>query len=125
MKTYVPKKDDIQREWWIVDAEGKTLGRLATEVAARLRGKHKPSFTPHLDTGDHVVIVNADKIEMTGRKLEQKMYRRHSGYPGGQRYPSRRARNMAGRHRGRKGEKPGGALHNAGSHGECTLRGKP
>ena len=83
MKTYVPKKDDIQREWWIVDADGKTLGRVATEVAARLRGKHKPSFTPHLDTGDHVIIVNADKVELTGRKLEQKMYRRHSGYPGG------------------------------------------
>lgn len=83
MRTYVPKADEIRREWWIVDAEGKVLGRLATEVATRLRGKHKPMFTPFLDTGDHVVVVNAEKIVLTGHKLEQKMYRKHSGYPGG------------------------------------------
>lgn len=83
MKTYVPKKDDIQRDWWVVDAEGKTLGRLATEVASRLRGKHKPTFVPYLDTGDHVVVVNAERIVLTGQKMKQKMYRRHSGYPGG------------------------------------------
>lgn len=83
MKTYVPKRDEIRRDWWLVDAEGKTLGRLATEIASRLRGKHKPAFTPFLDTGDHVVVVNAGKIVMTGRKMEQKLYRRHSGYPGG------------------------------------------
>jgi large subunit ribosomal protein L13 len=83
MKTYVPKKGDIRRDWWVVDADGLTLGRLATEVASRLRGKHKPSFTPFLDTGDHVIVVNAEKVNLTGRKLEQKMYRRHSGYPGG------------------------------------------
>jgi len=83
MKTYVPKKAEIQRAWWVVDADGMTLGRVATEVATRLRGKHKPSFTPFLDTGDHVIIVNAEKVVLTGRKLEQKFYRRYSGYPGG------------------------------------------
>ena len=83
MSTYVPKLADIKNEWWIVDAEGLTLGRLATEVASRLRGKHKPTFTPHLDTGDHVVVVNAEKVVLTGNKLLDKRYRRHSGYPGG------------------------------------------
>ncbi len=83
MKTYVPKQGEIQRSWWLVDAKGLTLGRLATEVATRLRGKHKPTFTPFLDTGDHVIVVNAEKIVLTGRKMDQKLYRRHSGYPGG------------------------------------------
>ena len=83
MKTYVPKQGEIQRGWWLVDAGGKTLGRLATVVASHLRGKHKPMFTPFLDTGDHVIVVNADKIVLTGKKMEQKIYRRHSGYPGG------------------------------------------
>lgn len=83
MKTYVPKQAEIHRDWWIVDADGLTLGRLATEVALRLRGKHKPTFTPFLDTGDHVIVINAEKIQLTGRKLEFKKYRRHSGYPGG------------------------------------------
>jgi large subunit ribosomal protein L13 len=83
MKTYVPKAGEIDRHWWVVDAEGMVLGRLATEVASRLRGKHKPTFSPFLDTGDHVVVVNAEKVVLTGRKLEQKLYRRHSGYPGG------------------------------------------
>lgn len=83
MRTYVPKASEIRRDWWLVDAEGMILGRLATEVATRLRGKHKPMFIPFLDTGDHVVVVNAEKIVLTGRKLEQKLYRRHSGYPGG------------------------------------------
>ena len=83
MKTYVPKLAEISRDWWLVDAQGLTLGRLATEVALRLRGKHKPTFTPFLDTGDHIIVVNAEKVELTGRKLETKMYRRHSGYPGG------------------------------------------
>ncbi len=83
MKTYVPKLGEIQRNWWLVDAEGITVGRLASEVAVRLRGKHKPSFTPFLDTGDHVVVVNADKLVFTGAKLKNKMYRRYSGYPGG------------------------------------------
>lgn len=83
MFTYVPKSGDLQRSWWLVDAEGLTLGRLATEVASRLRGKHRPQFTPFLDTGDHVVVVNADKVVLTGRKLANKLYRRHSGYPGG------------------------------------------
>ena len=83
MKTYVPKQAEISRDWWLVDAQGLTLGRLATEVALRLRGKHKPTFTPFLDTGDHIIVVNAKKVALTGRKLETKMYRRHSGYPGG------------------------------------------
>ena len=83
MRTYVPKASEIRRDWWLVDAEGMILGRLATEVATRLRGKHKPMFSPFLDTGDHVVVVNAEKIVLTGRKLDQKLYRRHSGYPGG------------------------------------------
>jgi len=83
MSTYVPKLAEISNDWWIVDAEGLTLGRLATEVASRLRGKHKPSFTPFLDVGDHVVVVNAEKIVLSGRKLQDKVYRRHSGYPGG------------------------------------------
>ena len=83
MKTYVPKRDEITRDWWIVDASGIALGRLATQVATHLRGKHKPTFTPFLDTGDHVVVINADKLVLTGAKLQNKMYRRHSGYPGG------------------------------------------
>ena len=82
-KTINPSIDSINRQWYLVDAENQTLGRLATEVAAVLRGKNKPYFTPHLDTGDFVVIVNAEKIQVTGRKGTQKLYRRHSGRPGG------------------------------------------
>lgn len=83
MTTYVPKKGEIRRDWWVVDAQGLTLGRLATAVATRLRGKHKVSYTPFLDTGDHVIVINAEKVALTGRKLSDKLYRRHSGYPGG------------------------------------------
>lgn len=82
-KTYVPPKSEIDKKWYVVDAADQRLGRLSTEVAAILRGKNKPSFTPHLDTGDFVVIVNADKIRVTGSKPSQKLYRRHSGRPGG------------------------------------------
>ena len=82
-KTSVPSIDSIERQWFLVDAENQTLGRLATEVASVLRGKNKPSFTPHLDTGDFVVVVNADKIRVSGHKANQKLYRRHSGRPGG------------------------------------------
>lgn len=82
-KTYVPKKGEIDRAWWLVDASGMTLGRLSTVVASRLRGKHKPAFTPHEDTGDHVVVVNAEKVRLTGRKLDDKVYRHHTLYPGG------------------------------------------
>lgn len=82
-KTFVTKPSDITREWWVVDAEGQTLGRLASKVAAILRGKHKTIFTPNLDTGDFVIVINADKIRVTGNKLDDKMYYRHSGYPGG------------------------------------------
>jgi len=83
MRTYHAKPSDISRKWHVVDAEGKTLGRLAARVASILRGKHKPIFTPHLDTGDHVIIINASKIHLTGDKLKAKRYYHHSGYPGG------------------------------------------
>jgi large subunit ribosomal protein L13 len=82
MKTFSPKAAEIRRDWFIVDAEGKTLGRLATELARRLRGKHKPQYTPHMDMGDHIVVINAEKIRVTGRKLKDKMYYRHTGYVG-------------------------------------------
>ncbi len=82
-KTYTPKPVDIQREWWVVNAEGQTLGRLATKVASILRGKHKAMWTPNLDTGDYVVIINADKIQVTGDRLDQKVYYTHSKYQGG------------------------------------------
>jgi large subunit ribosomal protein L13 len=84
MKTYTPKAPEIQRRWWLVDAEGQVLGRLASEIAQLLRGKHKPMFTPHLDTGDYVIVVNASKVRLTGTKPEQKTYFRHSGYMGGE-----------------------------------------
>lgn len=83
MKTYVPKKDMPEKKWLLIDAEGKVLGRLATEIAILLRGKRKPQFTPFLDCGDFVIVVNAEKIKITGNKLEQKKYYSHSGYPGG------------------------------------------
>lgn len=82
--TFMANPQNVERKWLVVDAEGKTLGRLATQVAAILRGKHKPTFTPHTDCGDFVIIVNADKIGVTGKKLSDKIYLRHSGYPGGQ-----------------------------------------
>ena len=82
MKTYSAKANEVKRDWFLVDANGKTLGRLATEVASRLRGKHKPEYTPHVDTGDYIVIVNASKIKVTGKKFDDKMYHYHSGYIG-------------------------------------------
>lgn len=85
MKSYLPKPDAIDRKWYVVDAAGKPLGRLASEVAKILRGKNKPIFTPHIDTGDHVIIINADQVVLTGKKLDQKMYRTHSGRPGSMR----------------------------------------
>ena len=91
MKTYTPKAEDIERRWWLVDAEGKTLGRLATRVATILRGKHKPMYTPHLDVGDYVVVINAEKVALTGRKADQKTYFTHSGYMGHEKHiPFRR-----------------------------------
>ncbi|GLP95812.1 50S ribosomal protein L13 [Paraferrimonas sedimenticola] len=83
MKTFTAKPESVKRDWYIVDAEGKTLGRLATEVARRLRGKHKPEYTPHVDTGDYIVVVNADKVTVTGNKAKGKMYYSHTGFPGG------------------------------------------
>ena len=82
MKTFSAKPAEVRRDWYVVDAEGQTLGRLATEIARRLRGKHKPEFTPHVDTGDYIVVINAEKIRVTGRKLKDKMYYRHTGYIG-------------------------------------------
>ena len=84
--TFMANANNIERKWYVVDAEGKTLGRLAAEVAKVLRGKHKPTFTPHADTGDHVIVVNAEKVRVTGKKLLQKEYFRHSGYQGGSRF---------------------------------------
>ena len=81
--TFIAKTAEIERKWYVVDAEGQTLGRLASQVAAVLRGKNKPIYTPHLDTGDYVIVINADKIAVTGKKLDQKLYRRHSEYTGG------------------------------------------
>lgn len=83
MKTFTAKPESVQRDWYVVDAEGKTLGRLATEIARRLRGKHKAEYTPHVDTGDYIVVINAEKVTVTGRKASDKMYYSHSGYPGG------------------------------------------
>ena len=83
MKTYQAKKEELKHQWYLVNAEGKVLGRLASELAKILRGKHKPTFTPHLDTGDFVVVVNAEKVGLTGKKLKDKIYYRHTGYPGG------------------------------------------
>jgi large subunit ribosomal protein L13 len=85
MKTYTPKVTEIQRRWHVVDAEGKVLGRLASEVAQILRGKHKPMYSPHLDVGDFVIVVNAEKVRLTGKKADNKTYFRHSGYMGGER----------------------------------------
>jgi len=83
VKTYVTKPEEAEREWFVVDAEGETLGRLAAKIARILRGKHKPEFSPSIDVGDYVIVVNAEKVRVTGRKLDQKMYYRYSGYPGG------------------------------------------
>ena len=83
MKTYSAKPGDVERKWFVIDAEGVVLGRLASIVAMRLRGKHKPMYTPHLDCGDHIVIINAGKVQLTGNKLADKIYYRHTGYPGG------------------------------------------
>ncbi|MCG7567391.1 50S ribosomal protein L13 [Pseudoalteromonas sp. CnMc7-15] len=83
MKTFVAKPESVKRDWYVVDAEGKTLGRIATEIARRLRGKHKAEYTPHVDTGDYIIVINADKVTVTGNKAQNKMYYAHSGYPGG------------------------------------------
>jgi large subunit ribosomal protein L13 len=83
MRTFAPKKDEIEKKWWLINAEGKTLGRLAAEVAVLLRGKRKPEFAPFVDSGDFVIVINAAKVNVTGKKLEQKKYYSHSGYPGG------------------------------------------
>jgi len=83
MKTPLPKVNEIERKWYVVDAKGETLGRLATQIAIRLRGKHKPIFTPHLDTGDFIIVINADQIRLTGKKAKEKPYKTYTGFPGG------------------------------------------
>lgn len=83
MKTVSMRDQDVERSWWVIDAENQTLGRLATEIARRLRGKHKPEYTPHVDTGDYIIVINAEKVRVTGNKENDKVYWRHSGYPGG------------------------------------------
>lgn len=83
IKTWTPKAEEIERAWWVIDAKDKTLGRLATQIAALLKGKHKPQYSTHMDMGDFVIVVNCEKIHVTGRRLDQKTYYRHSGYPGG------------------------------------------
>ena len=114
MKTYMQKKEDVNRKWYVVDAEGQTLGRLATKVATILRGKNKVTYTPHVDTGDYVIIINASKVKLTGNKLDDKMYYNHSGYPGGLR--ERNAKTMIEKypeemvHRAVKGMLPKGPL---------------
>lgn len=102
MKTFSAKKEEVVRDWYVIDASDKVLGRLAVEIASRLRGKHKPIYTPHIDTGDFIVVINSDKITLTGNKLKQKMYYRHSGYPGG--LKSTTAEKM-------REKKPGNLLH--------------
>jgi len=83
MKTYSAKPETVKRDWYVIDASGKTLGRMAAEIASRLRGKHKPEFTPHVDTGDYIVVINAEKVAVTGKKAKDKMYHHHTGYIGG------------------------------------------
>ena len=117
MRTYSPRAKEIRREWWVIDATDQTLGRMASQVARLLMGKHKPMYAPHMDTGDYVVIVNASRVRVTGRKAEQKVYYRHSGYPGGLR--SETYRHLFGRNPVRvvelavKGMLPGTALGRA------------
>lgn len=88
MKTFSAKPETVKRDWYVVDAAGKTLGRLSTEIARRLRGKHKPEYTPHVDTGDYIVVINAEKVHVTGNKLNDKMYHRHTGYIGNMKHTS-------------------------------------
>ena len=128
MKTYNAKPGEISRHWYVVDADGQTLGRLATRIADQLRGKGKPEYTPHVDTGDFVIVVNAEKIHVTGNKLDQKRYYRHSGYPGGLR--SRTLREQLDRQQRRREHKAGegegrteaGERHGADSAGEQHQR---
>ncbi len=84
MSTFMAKASNVERQWYVIDAENQVLGRLASQIAAMLRGKHKPTYTPHVDTGDYIIVVNAEKLVLTGKKLDQKTYRYHTGYPGGQ-----------------------------------------
>ncbi len=104
MKTYMAKPNELERKWFVVNAEGKTLGRLSSEIAKILRGKHKPEFTPHVDTGDFVIVINAEKIEVTGKKLDKEFYRYHTGHPGGLKEIS---------YRRMRDEKPELFIHNA------------
>ncbi len=120
MKTYSAKPLEVQRDWFVVDATDKVLGRLAAEIAHRLRGKHKPEFTPHVDTGDFIVVVNAARLRVTGNKTEDKIYYRHTGYPGGIR--QRTFRQMQERHPGRALEKAVKGMLPRGPLGYAMIR---
>lgn len=119
-KTYSPKASEIQREWFIVDAEGQTLGRMATQIATILRGKHKPTFTPHMDMGDYVIVVNAEKIRVTGNKEEKKFYYHHSQYPGGMKTTS--LRDVMAKHPTRPVERAVRKMLPKNTLGEATYR---
>jgi len=122
MKTYSQKKKEIEHGWYLVDAEGVVLGRLASKVAQLIRGKHKPTFTPHMDGGDYVVVVNAEKVRLTGRKLEQKQYFRHTGYMGHERFTP--VQRMLERHPERVIEKAVFGMLSKSTLGRQTLRKK-
>ena len=120
--TYTAKPSDIEQRWFVVDAEGMVLGRLATEIARVIRGKHKPTFTPHMDTGDNVIVINAAKVKVTGRKLEQKQYFKHTGYMGHERFTA--ARDMLAKHPDRVIEKAVFGMLPKTSLARQKLRGK-
>ena len=120
MKTFSAKPQEVQRDWFVVDATDKVLGRLAAEIAHRLRGKHKPEFTPHVDTGDFIVVVNAARLRVTGNKMEDKIYYRHTGYPGGIR--QRTFRQMQEQHPGRALEKAVKGMLPRGPLGYAMIR---
>jgi large subunit ribosomal protein L13 len=122
MKTYSQKQKEIEHRWYLVDAQGVVLGRLASKVAELIRGKHKPSFTPHMDGGDYVVVINAEKVRLTGRKLEQKQYFRHTGYMGHERFTS--VRTMLARHPERVIQKAVFGMLPKSTLGRQTLRKK-
>ena len=120
MKTFVAKPHEVKRDWYVIDAKGKVLGRVASEVARRLRGKHKPEFTPHVDTGDYIVIINAQDIVVTGSKFEDKKYYRHTGYPGG--IYETNCRKMQERFPGRAIEKAGKGMLPKGPLGYAMIK---
>ena len=120
MKTYSPKASELEHKWWLVDAEGLILGRLATAVAGKIRGKDKPTFAPHMDGGDYVIVINASKVRVTGNRLDSKVYARHSGYPGG--FRTETLRQLLGRHPDRVIEKAVRGMLPKGNLGHQMIR---